>query len=167
MRSTWVIAALILAQSQPAAPPPAPQQTFRSGRQLVEVDVRVLQDGNFVTDLTAADFQLTEDGVPQKIESVVFITSDSQVPASRPGVGADTPSGSEHRAPTTGHTRQTWIFVFDTNHLTPGPFGRAREAAAKFIAEKFHDGDLGGVVVDGKMANNRLTSDRTELKGAV
>ena len=89
MRSTWVIAALILAQSQPAAPPPAPQQTFRSGRQLVEVDVRVLQDGNFVTDLTAADFQLTEDGVPQKIESVVFITSDSQVPASRPERGED------------------------------------------------------------------------------
>ena len=63
--------------------------------------------------------------------------------------------------------RQTWIFVFDTNHLTPGPFARAREAAAKFIAEKFREGDIGGVVVDGRMANNRLTSDRAELKAAV
>ena len=51
--------------------------------------------------------------------------------------------------------------------MTPGPFQRTRDAAAKFIAEKFREGDVGGVVIDGKMANNRLTTDRKELEAAV
>jgi VWFA-related protein len=157
--------AFVLAQSQPTVPSLAPQQTFRSGRQLVEVDVRVLKDGKFVTDLTAADFQLTEDGVPQKIETVILIAPPAPAAPSAPAPSApDVPGAtpSPTRSP-----RQTWLFVFDTNHLTPGPFARAREAAATFISDKFRDGDLGGVVVDGKMANNRLTSDRAELKAAV
>lgn len=153
-----------MAQTQPPGPQSA-QQTFRSGRQLVEVDVRVLKDGQFVTDLGAADFELTEDGVPQKVESLVLIAPPAPVAPSAPAPSApDAPSAPP--APTRS-PRQTWLFVFDTNHLTPGPFGRAREAAAKFIAEKFRDGDIGGVVVDGRMVNNRLTSDRAELKAAV
>ena len=56
--------------------------------------------------------------------------------------------------------------MFDTAHLTAGPLQRARDAVVKFLGEKFRDGDLGGVVVDGKMANNRLTTDREELKKA-
>src|SRR5205085_2255760 len=40
------------------------------------------------------------------------------------------------------------------------------DAVVKFIADKFRQGDIGGVVSDGRMANNRLTSDREELKSA-
>jgi hypothetical protein len=36
----------------------------------------------------------------------------------------------------------------------------------KFIAERFRQGDIGGVVVEGRMVNNRLTSDREELRKA-
>jgi VWFA-related protein len=43
---------------------------------------------------------------------------------------------------------------------------RARDAIVTFIDEKFREGDLGGIVVDGKMANNRLTADRASLKQA-
>jgi VWFA-related protein len=56
--------------------------------------------------------------------------------------------------------------VFDTYHLSPGGLTRTRDAVSKFIADKFQQGDLGGVVVDGLMVNNRLTSDREELKKA-
>jgi len=166
VRGSWVLAAaLVLAQSQPPVPPPAPQQTFRSGRQLVEVDVRVLKDGKFVTDLTAADFELTEDGVAQKVESLILVAPSA--PSAPPAPAPSAPEAPSAPSAPARSPRQTWIFVFDTNHLTPGPFGRAREAAAKFIAEKFREGDIGGVVVDGRMANNRLTSDRAELKAAV
>jgi VWFA-related protein len=138
-------------------------QTFRSGAQIVEVDVRVLgKDGRFVTDLGVPDFEITEDGVPQKIQSVVLIGAAAS--ASRPDLSA--PAASVPSAPLTPRTVQTWLFVFDTGHLTAGPLQRAREAVVKFIGEKFRDGDLGGVVVDGKMANNRLTSDREELRKA-
>src|SRR5206468_2063699 len=59
-----------------------------------------------------------------------------------------------------------WLFLFDTEHLSPGGLTRSRDAVVKFIADKFRQGDIGGVVSDGRMANNRLTSDREELKSA-
>src|SRR5215510_11719280 len=54
---------------------PPPPQTFRSGAQIVQVDVRVHKDGKFVTDLGAADFEIKEDGVPQKVVSLVLINA--------------------------------------------------------------------------------------------
>ena len=49
-------------------PPQKTGQTFRSGTDLVEVDVRVIdKDGHFVTGLSPDDFTLEEDGAAQKI----------------------------------------------------------------------------------------------------
>jgi VWFA-related protein len=50
--------------------PPAPPQTFRSSTDLVTVDVSVRRGNTPVTGLTAADFDLRDSGVRQKIESV-------------------------------------------------------------------------------------------------
>ncbi len=52
-----------------------PQQpTFRAGVNLVRVDVIVTgKDGAPVYDLTAADFDVTEDGKPQKIDAFKFV----------------------------------------------------------------------------------------------
>ena len=47
-----------------------PRQTFRAGTDVVMVDVNVRADGRSVTGLTARDFHLTDNGVPQQIESV-------------------------------------------------------------------------------------------------
>src|SRR5436190_19586273 len=73
-----LITALLTAASSQQAPPPAAPQTFRSGAQIVEVDVRVIgKDGKFVTDLGPGDFEISEDGVPQKIQSVVLVGTDA------------------------------------------------------------------------------------------
>ena len=69
-----IFAAAVVAAQMPAAPSP-PSQTFRSGAELVEVDVRVFKDGRFVTDLGPDDFELAEDGVSQKIRSVILTGS--------------------------------------------------------------------------------------------
>ena len=160
-----LIAALLIGAEQ--QPPPAAQPTFRSGAQVVEVDVRVLKDGRFVTDLTAADFQITEDGIPQPVQSLVLIGGAPSAPLAPSAPAPSAPSAPLAPSAPTARQSQLWLFVFDTAHLTPGPFQRAREAAASFISDKFTDGDIGGVVVDGKMANNRLTTDRKELVAAV
>ena len=69
---------------------------------------------------------------------------------------------------TPASARQTWIFFFDLNHLTPGGgFERARKAVEDFIRDRFKDGDLGGVIAGGRMVNNRLTSVHDELVEAV
>lgn len=163
MGLVFIAALLALLDSQQSLPP-APPQTFRSGAQIVEVDVRVLgKDGRFVTGLGVPDFEITEDGVPQKIQSVVLVGNDVAL-AAPSTLSPLAPSAAP--APLAHRPAQTWLFVFDTAHLTAGPLQRAREAVVKFIGEKFRDADLGGVVVDGKMANNRLTTDREELKKA-
>jgi VWFA-related protein len=71
------------ARQAPAAPeapqaPQAPQApTFRAGTDLVRVDVTVTQRGDEpVTDLTVADFEITDDGVPQTVETLKFVQVD-------------------------------------------------------------------------------------------
>ena len=152
----------------------APQQpTFRSGVQLIEVDVRVFDpDGRFVTDLTKDDFEVVEQGTPQRIDAMYLVRgARSDLPA------AAEAAGSRHSASREGGkvgptgipaAPQTWVFFFDLNHLTPGGgFDRARKAVEEFIAKRFKEGDIAGVVAGDKMVNNRLTSVRQELLDAV
>src|SRR4051812_7445188 len=148
-----VIAALVALQAGQTPP-----QTFRSGAQAVQVDVRVTKDGRFVDDIKAGEFEISEDGVPQKILSVLMIRAPlSRAQTSEAGTSAQAPLSPP----------QMWIFVFDTPHLAAAGVRRTREAVEQFIAQRFRQGDLGGVVVDGRMVNNRLTSEREELRRAV
>src|SRR2546423_9068688 len=76
------------APSQPAAPRPSSTQTredvVRITTNLVQVDVTVLDhSGQPVPDLTADDFEVTEDGRPQKISNLSFVTSASAAPSTR------------------------------------------------------------------------------------
>jgi VWFA-related protein len=158
MRAGFLVLLLIAAAQDP-------RQTFRSATELVEVDVRVVgKDGHFVTGLTATDFELAEDGVPQKIVNVTLIDAP-EAPAPVAPLAPVAPAPAAPLAPLAPLApAQVWLFVFDTTHLSPGGLQRTRDAVVKFITEKFHQGDVGGVVVDGRMANNRLTSDREELR---
>ena len=78
----WLAATLALVRvvaAQPAgqAPsqePPPQQPIFRAGTALVRVDVTVTgRNGEPVVDLQAADFEVEEDGVPQRVETVQFV----------------------------------------------------------------------------------------------
>jgi VWFA-related protein len=63
----FVIAALVAAQAVTQ-----PQTTFRSGVEVVELDVSVMRGGVPVAGLTARDFALTDNGVAQDVESVTL-----------------------------------------------------------------------------------------------
>ena len=125
MGLTLLVASLLIAAGQ-TAQPPAPQ-TFRSATQLVEVDVRVFQGERFVSDLKPAEFELTEDGVPQKIRSVLRISAMPSPPE------GSTPAVSPGPLASPGAPAQVWIFIFDTPHLTAGTLQRSREAVEAFI----------------------------------
>jgi VWFA-related protein len=62
-----VIAALLAAQTLSA-----PQTTFRSGIEVVELDVSVTRGGVPVAGLTARDFVLTDNGTAQEVQSVTL-----------------------------------------------------------------------------------------------
>lgn len=69
-------------QQEPSQEPQPP--IFRARVELVRVDVSVMgDDGKAVEDLTAEDFEIEEDGLPQKVETVQFIRLNGQVPPDR------------------------------------------------------------------------------------
>jgi VWFA-related protein len=66
---------VVAAGQQPVPPPTAAQQrpVFRGGTHFVRVDAYPTQDGKIVEGLGADDFEIFEDGKPQKIESFDFL----------------------------------------------------------------------------------------------
>ena len=159
-RSAFVLllGAGLTAQSQ--------QPTFRTGVQLIEVDVRVFdKDGRFVPDLTKEDFEILEQGTSQTIDAM-FLVADQTGARSGPGRGQVGAASGPGRGQTPS-APQIWIFLFDLQHLNPGGYDRSRKAVEDFLANRFKDGDLAGIVAGDKMINNRLTSVRQELLDAV
>jgi VWFA-related protein len=147
----------------------AAQQSFRATTLLVEVDTIVTDGkGQFVTGLTADDFEVTEEGKPQKIERIYMVTGSTmravsaQSPAPAPGTDAPAPTGDAPAAPP-----RVFVLLFDLEHLQEGAFKRLKDAAITFLTREFRPGDVGGVVLGSTMAGNQLTSDRELLLAAV
>ena len=149
----------------PAAQPPSPQPPIRTNTLLVEVDTIVTDGkGQFVTGLTADDFEVLEDGRPQKIERIYSVagTVVKATSAASPAEAAPISSPVPATAPP-----RTFVLLLDQEHLQEGAFKRLRDAAITFLTSEFKPGDVGGVVIGSTMAGNRLTSDREELLTAV
>ncbi len=144
----------VLAQNQ--------QPTFRAGTTLVEVDV-VVRDASrrFVADLRPEDFEVLDDGVRQDLSVFYRVVGPGELPNVPV---ADTPSVP---LPPPQEVQRILVFYFDPHHIQPGAFDRARNAALQFLEKDFREGDVGGVVVNGKMANGRLTSSGEELSAAL
>lgn len=71
------------AQGQQPTPPATQAQqrpVFRGGTHFVRVDAYPLKDGKIVEGLQAEDFEVLEDGKPQKIESFDFLRFDGFTP---------------------------------------------------------------------------------------
>ena len=134
-------AASLLSAQQPASSPPAPQQPpFRSGTNLVPLNVTVTDHAkHFVKGLTAADFRVLEDGVPQDLQ---FFEA------------ADTPSDL--------------IVLIDTSSSMSDKMDVVHEAAIGFMRTMKH-GDRGAVVAfaDGVDVIQPLTSDRPALEQGI
>ncbi|HVA87864.1 MAG TPA: VWA domain-containing protein, partial [Candidatus Saccharimonadales bacterium] len=142
--------------------------TYRTSTELVQVDV-IVEDskGRFVSTLTPNDFEVFEDGKRQKIETFSLVgapagtaeTGAAQAPAGAAGAPAVQPGPT----PTMAAGRRIFILVFDDRHLLPGAFKNVQRAAEQFINKEFTGSDVGGIVANGEMLGNRLTSDREEL----
>lgn len=153
-----LVAGTAAQQTEPQRP------TFRSGVQLIEVDARVFdKNGRFVADLSKDDFEINENGVPQRIDAMYLVDGGAQA-----GLAATATQPSRADGQPLPVAPQTWIFFFDLDHLAPGTgFERAKKAVEDFIAQRFKDGDVAGILAGEKMVGNRLTSVRRELLDAL
>ena len=124
------------AQDRQTAPQPAP--VFRSGVDLVRMDVRAVdRDGRPVTDLKAEDVEVVEGGRVRPIALFQHVAEPigTYLEVARRTIGADI---STNRGAPRGHL---YVIVFDQNHITPGNEQRARLAAERFLATRVRPGD--------------------------
>ena len=162
--AAWMTKGILLALTIAAlAAQDQPPPTFRAITDVVEVDVSVRdKTGAFVTDLSVDDFLVEDNGRPQRVEQLYVHLADR----SR-STGGPTSSSTAAVLPAMA-ARRVFVAVFDNDHLSSGGFRRVQQAAVTLFESQFADAiDLGGVLTDGRIVNNRLTSSREELVKAV
>ena len=121
----------------------ASQQVFRSTTELVEVDVVVLDStGRLVRGLTAADFELYDEGKLQEVSTFSFVDVEpGTVDAAgtilaEPGLS----SSATHRA------AAVYLIVIDHIFSPPQRSEPIREAARDFVRDHMRPGDLAAVI---------------------
>ena len=147
--------------------------TFRSGRELVSVDV-VVRDraGNVVRDLTAADFEVREDGRPQAVVGFTFqeIADQAVVPATTAGLlaGVEARMADPAAAPPEPMTgadvagRRLIVLLFDLSSMQPDEVQRAVDSASTFVKERMAPADMVAVATVSSALDvlNDFTGDR-------
>jgi VWFA-related protein len=156
---------------QGQAPPPQPQQppiTFRAEVNYVEVDARVLdRDGKFISNLAAADFEVFEDGKPQKVTAFSLVNIPLER-AERP-LFASKPIEPDVRTNLQGADGRIYVIVLDDLHTAPLRSQRIKLAAKQFIERYVGANDMAAVVhTSGRSdAGQEFTTSQSRLLRAV
>ena len=170
-----------------------PRTTFRSGTTLVSVDLVVRdRQGNIVRGLTADDFEVREDGQPQKILTFTFqeindkvapsttsvdLLADIQAKvkeaASQPASVAAKPAATDE-APTPWRSediagRRLIVMLFDVSSMEPDDVQRSIDAAQKYVKEEMSPADMIAVASVSSMLNvlTDFTGDRAKVEAAL
>lgn len=152
-------------QSQQAPPDPRPQTIFKTGIDIVQLDVSVLdKDQRPIRGLTIEDFTILENGKPQPIVAVVPIDL-APPPATSAAWVRD---ASLDVVSNTGDTRRLITIVMDDGGtgIEHGESKSAREIA-NAIVDQLGPDDLASVVFTYLGKPHNWTADRTRLRAAI
>jgi VWFA-related protein len=154
-----VLLAFALLQAQTSVPQnPAP--TFRTGVDIVQLDVTVLdKDRHPVRGLTADDFTILEKGKPQPI--VAFSPVDVPAP---PATAAPWIRDAPLDVVSNAENRRLVAIVMDDAYtkLEPDVMKRAKQIARTAI-DQLGPGDLAAVVFTFLGRSQNFTADRSQL----
>lgn len=187
LMTRFVVAALVAAvgvavlsaqqpvpQVEPDTPAPAEQSaqdqpplTFRVEVNYVEVDAVVTDaQGNFVTDLTADDFELFEDREQQEISAFSLVSLP--VERGEQPLFAAEPIEPDVTTNTTAEGR-LYLIVLDSWHTQPANVPKVKAIARQFIDENFGANDMAAVVFTGGQSRDTqdFTGSRRLLLNAV
>lgn len=138
--------ALLLGRSDQTSATPTP--TFKSLTEYVEVDALVTDEhGAFVPGLAATDFEVFEDGKPQKIVSFAAVDLPAGTSlASRPASPAIEPDVTGNEEPFDG---RLYVMVLDDLHVAALRSQQVKDVAKLFITQSLGANDLMAVVFTG------------------
>jgi len=143
-----------------------PGPTFRAGVEAVEVTAYVTdRDGNPVTDLTADEFEILEDGVPQAIASFALV----DIPVERV---ERLPAGSRDLEPDvwSNDVPEGRLYVVLVDEIPAAQAQRIRHFLRPFFEQQFGANDMAAIVYLGRAQSRNtqaFTSSRRLLLDAV
>lgn len=149
-RSRRAVILLMVAIAAQAAIGHAQRPTFRSAREIVSIDVVVRdRQGNIVRGLTAADFEIREDGRPQEVLNFAFQEiADRPATASDPvpllaGVGERPKEAAPPALPAgVAAGRRLIVLLFDLASMAPEDVQRAVDSARRYVKDQMSGADL-------------------------
>ena len=171
-----VLATALAAAQQPPSPqepttPPTPEVTFKVEVNYVEEDVRVVdREGRFVRGLKREDFQVVEDGKPQKVETFGMVDIPNTRPRTPLYLGPDAlpiePDVAVNKQVLDG---RLYLLVLDDYHVAPLRSQNVRNIARRFVREKLGPDDQAAVVVTSglRRASQDFTQNRRLLIEAI
>ena len=155
--------ALLVTLGSPAFRAQEPQQrqppVFRAGAHFVRVDVYPTRDGQPLTGLTRADFELLEDGKPQAIETIEFVESPIWT------TNADRRDPNSQRAGfELARDPQYRIFVvyLDAFHVASDGSRRVSLSIVDFLNRMIGPRDLFGVLTPAQTVNDLMLGQLTQ-----
>jgi VWFA-related protein len=154
----------------PQAPPPgagesaSQQPTFRLEANFVRVDVFPTKDGQSVRDLTAADFEVLEDGVPQKVETFEHVEVRGRIPAEE---RREPSSVAEGRAMAEDPRSRVFVVFLDTYHTEISGSHRVRRVLVDLLDRVIGPDDLFAVMTPYMSARDITLARRTQTTEAM
>jgi VWFA-related protein len=185
--SLAIIHALLVpaAGQQPSATPNPPQKqnptsdkddVVRITSNLVQIDATVTdKKGRPVTNLRPEDFEILEDGKPQKITSFSFVSRAAETPKPLPPTKSERPGRNVVAPPPPPvilrpeQVTRTFALVVDDLGLSFESMHFVRAALRKFVDEQMQTGDLVAIIRTGAGvgALQQFTSDKRLLHAAI
>ncbi len=150
--------------------PQAPSVTFQTEVTYVNVDIVVTdKDGNFVPNLTRDDFEVFEDGKPQKIDTFTPV----EIPIERESRFFSTAGGrlvpTDSRSNRETFSGRVFVLVLDDYNVSPMRGGVVKKSAREFVERYMGSNDLAAVVyTSGRAgASQDFTNDKQLLIAAI
>jgi VWFA-related protein len=176
-----IVVAVFLSVTLRAQSPAQPRSVFRSGTELVTVNVVVRDKNNAVVrGLTQDDFIVTEDDKTQQITSFDFEELDKvETPVATPEQPIILPKQAPARADVVAaapaapkvdmHGRRLIVLFFDLSSMQPEELTRAVKAAHDYVNDKLSPADLIAIASFSTDLNvdQDFTSDRETLNDAI
>ena len=160
--------------SSPTQPKPSSdenQDVVRITTNLVQVDVVVTKDGKQITNLKPEDFEIFEDGKPQKITNFSYVSNVSAGASSN----ASSPSPRDKNAPVIPavvhphDARRTVALIVDDLGMSFESMSQTRRQVRKFVDEQLQPNDLVAIIRTGGEVGSlqQFTTDKRLLYSAL
>ena len=166
-RRLWAVALVLTATGAavtkgqaPTPPPQDPQRpTFRLDANFVRVDIYPTADGTPVTDLTAADFEVLEDGVPQQIETFERVDLAGHTPV---GERRDPNNVADMRAQAENPRARVFVIFLDTFHTEMAGSHRMQRSLVSMLDRLMAPDDLFAVMTPHMSPSDLAFARKTE-----